>query len=50
MQDLGFNTRQVLIGGQWRACSSGQTLPLHNPSDGSPRCSMTSLRIVVGPG
>ncbi len=35
MQDLGFNTRQVLIGGQWRAGSSGQTLPLHNPSDGS---------------
>ena len=25
----------MLIGGQWRACSSGQTLPLHNPSDGS---------------
>ena len=35
MQDLGFNTRQVLIGGQWRAGSSGQTLALHNPSDGS---------------
>ncbi|MEN9417855.1 MAG: hypothetical protein RI988_1475 [Pseudomonadota bacterium] len=35
MQDLGFDTTHVLIGGQWRACASGRTLPLHNPSDGS---------------
>ena len=35
MQNLGFNTQQVLIGGQWRASASGQTLPLHNPSDGT---------------
>ena len=35
MQDLGFNTRQLLINGQWRASSSGETLPLINPSDGS---------------
>ena len=31
---LPFNPRLVLIGGQWRAGSSGQTLPLMNPSDG----------------
>jgi len=35
MQDLGFNTRHLLINGQWRANSSGETLPLINPSDGS---------------
>ena len=33
---LPFNPRLVLIGGHWRPCSSGQTLPLLNPSDGSP--------------
>ena len=35
MQDLGFDTRQLLINGQWRASTSGETLPLLNPSDGS---------------
>ena len=35
MQDLGFNTRHLLINGQWRASASGETLPLLNPSDGS---------------
>jgi aldehyde dehydrogenase (NAD+) len=35
MQDLGFDTTQILIGGRWRACSSGRTLALANPSDGS---------------
>ena len=35
MQDLGFDTRLVLVGGAWRAGSSGETLALHNPSDGS---------------
>ena len=32
---IPFNPRLVLIGGQWRAGASGQTLPLLNPSDGS---------------
>ena len=35
MHDLGFNTRHILISGQWRAGASGKTLPLQNPSDGS---------------
>jgi len=35
MTSLPFDTRQLLIGGQWRACASGETLPLLNPSDGS---------------
>ena len=35
MKELGFNTRQVLINGQWRNSASGETLPLLNPSDGS---------------
>ena len=33
---LPFNPRLVLIGGQWRAGSSGQTLALLNPSTGQP--------------
>ena len=33
--DIGFDTTQVFIGGAWRAGESGQTLPLHNPSDGT---------------
>ncbi len=32
---MPFDTTQVCIGGTWRASHSGQTLPLHNPSDGS---------------
>ena len=32
---IDFNTSQVFIGGVWRASDSGQTLPLHNPSDGT---------------
>jgi aldehyde dehydrogenase (NAD+) len=35
MQKIGFETRQVLINGQWRTGASGETLPLLNPSDGS---------------
>jgi hypothetical protein len=35
MQDLGFDTTQILIGGRWLACSGGRTLALSNPSDGS---------------
>ena len=35
MQDLGFDTTLVLVGGHWRACAGGRTLPLFNPSDGS---------------
>jgi aldehyde dehydrogenase (NAD+) len=32
---LPFDTRQLLIGGQWRPAAAGETLPLENPSDGS---------------
>jgi aldehyde dehydrogenase (NAD+) len=32
---IPFDTTQVCIGGRWRAGAAGQTLPLHNPSDGS---------------
>jgi aldehyde dehydrogenase (NAD+) len=32
---IPFDTTTVCIGGRWRAGSSGQTLALHNPSDGS---------------
>ena len=34
--EIPFDTRQLLIGGVWRACASGATLMLDNPSDGSP--------------
>ena len=33
---IPFNPRQLLIGGVWRECASGATLPLDNPSDGTP--------------
>jgi aldehyde dehydrogenase (NAD+) len=32
---IGFDASQVFIGGQWRRCASGETLPLMNPSDGT---------------
>ena len=32
---IDFDTTQVFIGSAWRAGESGQTLPLHNPSDGT---------------
>ena len=35
MQTLPFDSTQVAIGGVWRACEGGQTLPLLNPSDGT---------------
>ena len=35
MTSMPFDTRLVLINGQWRSGASGQTLPLLNPSDGS---------------
>jgi aldehyde dehydrogenase (NAD+) len=35
MQDLGFDTTQLLIGGRWLACAGGRTLALSNPSDGT---------------
>lgn len=35
MSGIGFDTTQVLIGGEWRASASGETLPLVNPSDGT---------------
>ncbi|WP_088285172.1 aldehyde dehydrogenase family protein [Ideonella sp. A 288] len=34
MPQIGFDTRQVLIGGTWRAPAGGQVLPLIDPSDG----------------
>ena len=34
MTSMPFDTRLVLIDGQWRSGASGQTLPLLNPSDG----------------
>ena len=35
MKQVPFDSTQVFIGGRWRACDSGETLPLANPSDGS---------------
>ena len=35
MSHIPFDSRGVFIGGRWRACASGETLPLFNPSDGS---------------
>ncbi|WP_425044470.1 aldehyde dehydrogenase family protein [Primorskyibacter sp. S87] len=35
---IWFDPSLCLIGGDWRASSSGQTLPLSNPSDGSEIC------------
>ena len=36
MEGIGFDSTQCLIGGRWVACASGETLPLINPSDGTP--------------
>ncbi len=38
MTRIGFDSREVLIGGQWLGSASGETLPLMNPSDGSLLC------------
>ena len=35
MSTLPFDSSGVFIGGRWRTCASGETLPLFNPSDGS---------------
>ncbi len=35
MKRIDFDTTGVYIGAGWQACSSGATLPLTNPSDGS---------------
>lgn len=35
---LGLDARHCLIGGRWVPSHSGDTLPLHNPSDGSVLC------------
>ncbi len=35
MNALPFDTTPVFVGGRWRACASGETLPLLNPSDGT---------------
>ncbi len=32
---LPFDTTPVFVGGRWRPCASGETLPLMNPSDGT---------------
>ena len=32
---IPFDSTRVLIGGEWRAAANGQTLALHDPSDGS---------------
>ena len=34
MQELWFDSRQVLIGGRWQAAESGETLPVEDPSTG----------------
>jgi aldehyde dehydrogenase (NAD+) len=34
-RDIPFETRHVLVGGQWRPAEGGGTLPLENPSDGT---------------
>ena len=33
--EIPFDSRELLIGGQWRATERGETLALENPSDGS---------------
>jgi len=35
MASIPFDSSGVFIDGTWRACASGETLPLFNPSDGS---------------
>ncbi len=35
MNQIDFDTTHVYIGGRWRSCEGGETLPLINPSDGS---------------
>jgi aldehyde dehydrogenase (NAD+) len=35
MAAIPFDTGGVFIGGRWRACAGGETLPLLSPSDGS---------------
>ncbi len=32
---LWFDPTEILIGGTWKPCANGQTIPLINPSDGS---------------
>ncbi len=33
---IPFDTRGVFIGGRWTSAAGGETLPLFNPSDGTP--------------
>ena len=35
MATIGFDSSGVYVGGHWRACASGETLPLFDPSDGT---------------
>ncbi|WP_212525181.1 aldehyde dehydrogenase family protein [Actibacterium sp. MT2.3-13A] len=34
MQELWFDSREVLIGGRWQAAAGGETLPVEDPSTG----------------
>jgi aldehyde dehydrogenase (NAD+) len=36
MSSISFDSRGVFIAGQWRECAGARTLPLLNPSDGTP--------------
>ena len=35
MSQVPFDSRGVFIGGRWQPCTSGETLPLFDPSDGT---------------
>ena len=38
IKPIWFETEKLLIGGVWRAADGGGTIPLVNPSDGTPLC------------
>jgi len=38
LRPLDVDPSHCFIGGQWAPCATGQTLPLVNPSDGTPLC------------
>ena len=46
MVSIPFDSSGVYIGGHWRPCASGETLPLFNPSDGS----LLDLKLVASSG
>ncbi|HMO45081.1 MAG TPA: aldehyde dehydrogenase family protein [Rubrivivax sp.] len=35
MSDIPFDSRGVFVGGVWRRCANGETLPVFDPSDGT---------------